>query len=76
MNIRKVINKRLRREGDGMNVAADINAVVSANVGEPGGSVSQTSSRRRTRVVQRSGKTVSSASQHGERLPDEKEGAE
>jgi hypothetical protein len=76
MNIRKVINRRLRREGGGMNVAADVNAVVSANVGEPGGSVSRTSSRQRTRVVQRSGKTVVSESQPSERLPDEKEGAE
>jgi hypothetical protein len=76
MNIRKVIKRRLRREGDGMNVAADVNAVVSANVGERGRSVSRTSSRQRTQVVQRSGKTVVSESQHSERLPDEKEGAE
>ncbi len=57
MNIRKVINRHFRRTDDGVQAAADVNAVISANVGERG-SVSQTSSRQRSRVVQRSGKTV------------------
>jgi hypothetical protein len=57
MNIRKVINRHFRRTGDGVQAAGDVNAVISANVGEPG-SVSRTSSRQRSRVVQRSGKTI------------------
>jgi hypothetical protein len=59
MNIRKIINRRFRHAGNGVQTAGDVNAVVSANVGEPRGSVSHTSSRRRSRVVQRSGRTVS-----------------
>lgn len=57
MNILHVINRRLRREEKGVQVAGDVNAVVSANVGEPG-SRSGVSSRQRTKIVQRSGSTV------------------
>jgi hypothetical protein len=56
MKFHKLIEKTIRREGDGSNVAGTVNAVVSGNVGEPG-SVSRVSSRRRTRIVQRSGET-------------------
>jgi hypothetical protein len=56
VKLRKIIEKTIRHQADGTNVAGDVNAVVSANVGEPG-SVSQVSSRRTTRVVQRSGRT-------------------
>lgn len=69
MDIRKIINKRLRHEGDGVHLAGDVNAVISANVGEPG-SVSKTSSRQRTRIVQRSGETVAETTDS----QDEKEG--
>ena len=54
MSPKKVINKRIRRSGKGWNLAADVNAVVSSNVNEPG-SKSRTSTRQRTRIVQRSG---------------------
>jgi hypothetical protein len=50
---KKVIHKRIRRSGKGFNVAADINAVVSSNVGERA-TGSKVSSRQRTRIVQRS----------------------
>ena len=53
MSPKKVINKRIRRSGKGYNVAADVNAVVSSNVGERGRR-SKVSSRQRTRIVQRS----------------------
>jgi hypothetical protein len=72
VNIRKIIRKTIRHEGDGSQVAGDVNAVISANVGERGGSVSQTSSRSRTRIVQRSGKTVVSETDEGK----PKEGAD
>jgi hypothetical protein len=52
---KKIINKRIRRAGKGWNVAADVNAVVSSNVNEPG-TKSRTSTRQRTRIVQRSGR--------------------
>jgi hypothetical protein len=65
MNIRRVINKHLRRESDGVQVAGEVNTVVSANVGERG-SVSHTSNRQRTRVVQRSGKTVVSETEQSQ----------
>lgn len=54
MSPKKVINKRIRRSGKGWNLAADVNAVVSSNVNESG-SRKRTSSRQRTRIVQRSG---------------------
>jgi hypothetical protein len=51
MNLSRIISKRIRGKG----LAADVNAVVSANVG--GGSRSTHVSSRQ-RVVQRSGRTV------------------
>ena len=55
MNIRKIIERRIRHSGDGVDVVGDVNAVISANVNEPGGSSHVSSSQR---VVQRAGKTV------------------
>lgn len=54
MNFRKVIAKRIRRQQNGIQVAADVNAAVSGNVGERG-SYSHISSSQSARVVQRSG---------------------
>jgi hypothetical protein len=36
VQIRKLIERRIRRAGDGVEVDADVNAVVAANVGERG----------------------------------------
>ena len=52
MKIAQIIRKRLRQRQAGTNVAADVNAVVSANVGEAGHSSSHVESSQR--VVQRS----------------------
>jgi hypothetical protein len=52
VNFRRVIKKRIRRNKDGTQVAADVNAVVAANVNEPG---SHTSVRSRQRIVQKQG---------------------
>jgi hypothetical protein len=52
MNIRKVIQRRIRHTGDGVDVAGDINAAISANVNEPGQSTHVSSKQT---VVQRSG---------------------
>ena len=51
MNIRKLIEKRIRHSRDGVDVVADVNAAVSANVGERN---SHTSVSSRQHVVQRS----------------------
>jgi hypothetical protein len=56
VNIRKVIERRIRRHGKGVNAVGDVNAVISANVGERS-SRSHVSTRSRQRVVQRSGRT-------------------
>lgn len=53
MKLRKVIEKRFRHEGHGVHVACDVNAVVAANVNEPGHA--KTSARQR--IVQRSSRT-------------------
>ena len=58
MDFRKLIQKRFRRQEDGVQIAADVNAVVSGNVGERGTS-SHVSSKQTSRVVQRSGRRES-----------------
>ena len=61
MNVRKIIHKAIRHQGDDSQIAGDVNAVVSANVGEKG-SRNVVSSRSKTRIVQRSGRTEVSES--------------
>jgi hypothetical protein len=48
MQIRKVIERRIRRAGGGVNVDSDVNAVVAANVGERGAVTHVSSSQRAT----------------------------
>jgi hypothetical protein len=55
MKLRKVIQKHLRHDADGVSLAGAIQAVVSANVNEPGTTV--TNVRSETRIVQRDGRT-------------------
>jgi hypothetical protein len=55
MKLRKVIQRRVQKDADGVSVAGGINAVVSANVNEPG--TTKTSVRSNTRIVQRNGRT-------------------
>jgi hypothetical protein len=57
MKIRKLLNRSLRHEDDDVQVAGGVNAVVSANVNEPGSRV-RASSRQRQRIVQREGRTI------------------
>ena len=60
MRINKVIQKRLRRRGDGVNVVGDVNAAVTGNVGEGGTSRSRIASRQS--IVQRSSKNTAGRS--------------
>ncbi len=53
--MRKVIRRSVRRSGKGVNVAADVDAVVVSNV-EPR-ERSGASRRQRVRIVQRRGRT-------------------
>jgi hypothetical protein len=53
VNFRKLIVKRIRRQDGGVQVAGDVNAVISANLGERGSS-SHVSSSQSARVEQRS----------------------
>jgi hypothetical protein len=55
VNLKKIIQKRIRHQSGGVNAAGDVNAVVSANVGE-GSSRTHVSTRSRQRIVQRSGR--------------------
>jgi hypothetical protein len=61
VRIHKVLSQTFRKAARGVNVAADVDAVVSANVGESKTSRTHVSSRKR--VVQRSGRTVVSEEQ-------------
>ena len=54
--MRKVVQKRVRRSGDGVNVVADVNAVVAASVGEQDATTG-VSRRQSVRIVQRNGQT-------------------
>jgi len=55
MKIRKVIRRRIQGGADGTTVAGIVQAVVSANVGEPG--TTATNVHTRTKIVQRDGRT-------------------
>jgi hypothetical protein len=54
--MRKVVHKRIRRSGNGVNVVADVNAVIAATVGKTGGA-SEASHRQSVRIVQTNGHT-------------------
>jgi hypothetical protein len=62
VRIHKVLSQTFRKAARGVNAAADVDAVVSANVGEQG-KTSRTHVSSRKRVVQRSGRTVVSEEQ-------------
>jgi hypothetical protein len=49
MNIRKLIQERIRRSGGGVRVDSDVNAVVAANVGEQGAVTHVSSTQRSTK---------------------------
>ncbi len=51
MNIRRIIERRLGYRTDTVDVETDVNAVIAANVGEPG---SVTSASNKQRIVHRS----------------------
>ena len=57
MKINEVFKKKLRNAKDGVNVVGGIDAVVSANVNEPG-THTHVSTKQRRRIVQRGGRTV------------------
>ena len=52
MNIRKVIQRRIRHNTDGVDVVGDVSAAIAANINEPGSSTHISSKQT---VVQRSG---------------------
>ena len=56
MKIGKTVQRRIRRRNGGIDVLADVNAAVAANVGEGSSGVSVSS---RQNIVQRSGRTTS-----------------
>jgi len=64
MQIRKLINKRIRHSDGGIDVAADVNAVISANVGERGATTHASSTQH---VVQRSGRSATSGAETSEK---------
>jgi hypothetical protein len=56
MRIRKVIQKRIEHQSDGLNVAGSVNGAISANLNESGSST-QLRTRSSNRIIQRGGKT-------------------
>jgi hypothetical protein len=72
MKIRKVFKEQLKSRKKGVNAASAVNAVISANVNEPGSTRTRVTSRQR--VVQRGGRTVVESDEvreeDGTELPD------
>jgi hypothetical protein len=64
MNIRKIVNERFRKQLGGVDLAADVNAVIAANVGEEG---------QTTRVSSRQEASAGSSAPNQRVLPFEKE---
>ena len=54
--VRKTVKEKVEKDRDGVSFVAAVNAVVTGNVGEEGGTSTSASSRQR--IVQRSGRTV------------------
>lgn len=65
MKVRKVIRKRIRRNQGGIQVNADVDGVIAANVGEEG-SRQRVRSRSRQRIVQRTDQPPSQDDEGGE----------
>ena len=61
MNLRKVINRRIRQRGAGVDVQGDVNAVVAANVTERGTSTAVSS--KQTVTTRRAGGSASPTGQ-------------
>ncbi len=61
MKVNRIFQKRIRHSGDGVNVVADVNAVVTGNVGEGGTSSSRMVSRQS--IVQRSSRKTGRSEQ-------------
>ena len=55
MKLRRIISKRIERDGEGFSVRAAVNAVVAANVNERAGEASASSEQH---IVQRSRRTA------------------
>jgi len=51
MQFKKIIQRRIRKHGNGVDVVGDVNAAIAANVGERGTHTSASSAQR---IVQRS----------------------
>ena len=48
MQVKRLIKRRIRKAGSGIDLAADVNAVVSVNVNETGATTFSTTSREST----------------------------
>ena len=56
MRIRKIIQKPVKLDRDGIHLAGDVDAVISVNINRSGGT-SRAVSKRVTRIVQKDGKS-------------------
>lgn len=63
MNLRKIIQRRIRSQKGGLNAAGDVSAVIAANVGEKRAKT-HVSTKSRHRIVQAGGRTVVDEHQH------------
>jgi hypothetical protein len=55
--VRKVVQKKVRRSGDGLNIAADVNAVVATSSSSSAGGGASVSRKQSVRIVQTNGRT-------------------
>jgi len=59
----KIVKKRVRRSGGGVNLVADVNAVIASSRGSTGHV--RASSRRSVRIVQKDGRTEVTETREG-----------
>jgi hypothetical protein len=62
VNLRKILRRRIRASRSGVNAAGDVNVVIAAKVNE--GSATRVSTRSRSRIVQKKGRTVFEQHEH------------
>jgi hypothetical protein len=70
VEIRKVIQRRIRRRAEGIDVAADVNAAIAANVGERRASTSVSSRQHATSTSAGAPAQKGGSDESGERRTD------
>lgn len=72
--MRRTLHRRIRRSAGGLNLVADVNAVVASGTA-PAGDANVVSSRQRVRIVQRNRRATTDATNRATEAADRPEAA-